>query len=112
MAHLPSCGAREDAAAGRAAWRIFRAAARVRTLLRGALHGAGGADALLVEGELITWVGRGEPPQRPDEEVVAGLGEGIAPRFIDPRSTATPALTRPPGPRPSRPVPEPLPPPA
>src|SRR2546430_16223099 len=83
MAHLPSCGAREDAAAGRAAWRIFRAAARVRTLLRGALHGAGGADALLVEGELITWVGRGEPPQRPDEEVVAGLGEGIGPRLID-----------------------------
>src|SRR2546430_5107932 len=82
MAHLPSCGAREDAAAGRAAWRIFRAAARVRTLLRGALHGAGGADALLVEGELITWVGRGEPPQRSDEEVVAGLGEGLAPRFL------------------------------
>jgi len=52
-------------------------------LLRGVLHGARGADAVLIEGELITWVGRGEPPQRPDEEVVAGLGEVIAPGFID-----------------------------
>jgi N-acetylglucosamine-6-phosphate deacetylase len=38
---------------------------------------------LLVEGEVITWVGRGRPPRRPDEEVVAGPGEIIAPGFID-----------------------------
>src|SRR5204863_214946 len=67
--------ARRRARAGR-----FRG---VKTLLRGVLHGARGADAVLIEGELITWVGRGEPPQRPDEEVVAGLGEVIAPGFID-----------------------------
>ena len=55
----------------------------MRTLLRGALHGAGGADSLLVEGEEITWVGTGRPPQMPDEEIVAAPGETIAPGFID-----------------------------
>jgi N-acetylglucosamine-6-phosphate deacetylase len=55
----------------------------MRTLLRGPLHGAGRADALLVEGEVITWVGSGEPPEAPDEELVAGAGEIIAPGFID-----------------------------
>ena len=55
----------------------------MRTLLRGPLHGAGAADAVLVEGEVITWVGQGRPPQRPDEEVIAGPGELIAPGFVD-----------------------------
>jgi len=55
----------------------------VRTLLRGSIHGAGSADAVLVDGEFITWVGTGTPPSRPDEEVVAGPGEIIAPGFID-----------------------------
>src|SRR5256712_3541126 len=55
----------------------------MRTLFRGALHGAGAADSVLVEGEVITWVGRGDPPSRPDEEVVAAPGEIIAPGFID-----------------------------
>jgi N-acetylglucosamine-6-phosphate deacetylase len=55
----------------------------VRTLLRGSLHGAGANDAVLIEGDVITWVGRGNPPQRPDEELVAGPGETIAPGFID-----------------------------
>jgi N-acetylglucosamine-6-phosphate deacetylase len=55
----------------------------VRVLLRGALHGANGADGVLVEGDTITWVGRGAPPERPDEEVVAAPGEIIAPGFID-----------------------------
>jgi len=55
----------------------------MRTLLRGPLHGAGASDAVLVEGEFITWVGQGRPPQPPDEEVTAGPGELIAPGFVD-----------------------------
>lgn len=55
----------------------------MRTLLRGKLHGAGGADSVLVEGEVITWVGAGRPPQRPDEEIAIAAGEIIAPGFID-----------------------------
>ena len=53
------------------------------TLLHGALHGAGAADSVLVEGERITWVGTGRPPHPADEEVVAAAGEVIAPGFID-----------------------------
>jgi N-acetylglucosamine-6-phosphate deacetylase len=55
----------------------------VKTLLRGALHGAGAADAVLVEGEMITWVGTGRPPQRPDDEIRIEPGETIVPGFID-----------------------------
>jgi len=55
----------------------------LRTLLRGPLLGAGAANSVLVEGEMITWVGSGPPPQRPDEELIAGPGEMIAPGFID-----------------------------
>jgi len=55
----------------------------MRTLLRGPIHGAGSADGVLVDGDVITWVGRGAPPSRPDEEVVAAPGEIIAPGFID-----------------------------
>src|SRR2546423_14586681 len=55
----------------------------MKTLLRGRLHGASEADAVLVDGDTIVWVGRGPPPQRPDEEVVAVPGELIAPGFID-----------------------------
>lgn len=55
----------------------------MRTLLRGRLQGLNGADALLVDGDAIAWVGTGEPPQKPDEELVAGDGEVIAPGFID-----------------------------
>ena len=55
----------------------------MRTLLRGAVHGAGGADAVLVDGEVITWVGTGRPPHEPDEEILAAPGETIAPGFID-----------------------------
>jgi len=55
----------------------------VRILLRGSVHGAEEADGVLVEGELITWVGRGKPPSRPDEEVIAPPGGMIAPGFID-----------------------------
>ena len=53
------------------------------TLFRGHVHGANGADGVLVEDGLITWVGTGSPPRRPDEEVVAADGEWIAPGFID-----------------------------
>src|SRR5205823_11827929 len=63
--------------------RARRSARAMRTLLRGPLHGAGASDAVLVEGEVITWVGQGRPPQRPDEEVIAGPGELIAPGFVD-----------------------------
>lgn len=55
----------------------------MKTLFRGTLHGVAGADGVLVEGETITWVGRGSPPERPDDEIVAGPGELIAPGFID-----------------------------
>jgi hypothetical protein len=47
----------------------------MKTLLRGQVHGASGADGVLVEGDLITWVGLGSPPQRPDEEISAPPGE-------------------------------------
>ncbi len=55
----------------------------MRTLLRGQLHGARDADALLVDGDTITWIGRGRPPERPDEEFVATEGEIVAPGFLD-----------------------------
>ncbi|HEY3085502.1 MAG TPA: N-acetylglucosamine-6-phosphate deacetylase [Candidatus Dormibacteraeota bacterium] len=55
----------------------------MRTLFRGPVHDAGENDGVLVEGEAITWVGRGNPPRRADEEVVAQPGEIIAPGFID-----------------------------
>src|SRR5256885_11064409 len=55
----------------------------MKTLLRGRLHGASEADAVLVDGDTIVWVGCGRPAQRPDEEVVAVPGELIAPGFID-----------------------------
>ena len=58
----------------------------MRILLRGLLQGAGGtggAAAVLVEGDTITWIGRGRPPERPDDEIVAAPGEFIAPGFID-----------------------------
>ncbi|HEV8253276.1 MAG TPA: N-acetylglucosamine-6-phosphate deacetylase [Vicinamibacteria bacterium] len=55
----------------------------MRTLFRGLLHGGGANDGLLVEGDVITWVGTGKPPRRPDEETVAQPGEIIAPGFID-----------------------------
>jgi N-acetylglucosamine-6-phosphate deacetylase len=53
------------------------------TLFRGPLHGNGDADAMLVDGDAITWIGRGRPPRSADEEIVAGPGELIAPGFID-----------------------------
>lgn len=55
----------------------------MKTLLRGRIVGVDSADALLVDGDQIEWVGRGAPPQRPDEEIVAGPGDVIAPGFID-----------------------------
>jgi N-acetylglucosamine-6-phosphate deacetylase len=55
----------------------------MRTLLRGRVHGRDSIHGVLVEGDAIVWVGRGKPPERPDEEIVAGQGETIAPGFID-----------------------------
>jgi N-acetylglucosamine-6-phosphate deacetylase len=57
---------------------------RVRsTLFRGSVHGYRGQLGVLVEGDVITWLGPGRPPRRPDEEIVAGPGELVAPGFID-----------------------------
>lgn len=55
----------------------------MKTLVRGSIHGVKGADGVLLDGETIAWVGRGQPPERPDDEIVAGPGEVIAPGFID-----------------------------
>lgn len=55
----------------------------MRTLLRGPLHGRNDADAVLVDGDTISWVGSGRPPQRPDDEILARRGEIIAPGYID-----------------------------
>ncbi len=55
----------------------------MKTLLRGRIFGAAGADSVLVEGDAITWVGGGTPPERPDDEIVAGPGEMVAPGLID-----------------------------
>ena len=55
----------------------------MKTLFRGALHGLKDADALLVDGDTIEWVGRGRPPEQPDEELIAATDEMIAPGFID-----------------------------
>src|SRR5438045_6946122 len=55
----------------------------MRTLLHGPVHGANGADGVLVEGDVITWVGHGRPPARPDDEILVPEGGVIAPGFID-----------------------------
>ena len=55
----------------------------MKTLLRGSIHGVADADAVLVDGDTIVWVGRGQPPQPADQEVVTKPGEVIAPGFID-----------------------------
>ena len=55
----------------------------MKTLFRGRVHGVAGADAVLVDGGVITWIGAGSPPERADDEVVAGPDEWIAPGFID-----------------------------
>jgi N-acetylglucosamine-6-phosphate deacetylase len=55
-----------------------------RILFRGRVHGlAGDSSSLLVEDGIVTWVGNGPPPRRPDETVVAGPAELIAPGFVD-----------------------------
>jgi N-acetylglucosamine-6-phosphate deacetylase len=55
-----------------------------RVVLRGELHGVdGGADAVLVEGGLIAWIGTGAAPGHVDEELVAEPGSVIAPGFVD-----------------------------
>ncbi|HET7338672.1 MAG TPA: N-acetylglucosamine-6-phosphate deacetylase [Candidatus Dormibacteraeota bacterium] len=51
--------------------------------MRGRRYGAESVEGILIDGDVITWVGRGRPPQRADEEIVAGPGETIAPGFID-----------------------------
>jgi N-acetylglucosamine-6-phosphate deacetylase len=56
----------------------------MRTLFRGRVHGVNaGADGVLVDDGLITWVGAGRPPSRADEEVAVDPGGLIAPGFID-----------------------------
>src|SRR5207253_1683591 len=61
-----------------------REAARVKTLIRGRVHGLKGeAAGVLVEGAVITWIGCGSAPEHPDEEVQLAAGELLAPGFID-----------------------------
>ncbi|HKW06206.1 MAG TPA: N-acetylglucosamine-6-phosphate deacetylase [Candidatus Dormibacteraeota bacterium] len=55
----------------------------MKILLRGRVHGRDAVHGVLVDGDSIVWVGRGKPPERPDEEVVARPDETIAPGFID-----------------------------
>jgi N-acetylglucosamine-6-phosphate deacetylase len=56
----------------------------MKTLLRGAVHGLRGeSNGVLIEAGVITWVGEGAPPERPDDQIVAAPGELIAPGFID-----------------------------
>ena len=56
----------------------------MRTLFRGPVHGvAGDSVSVLVEDGSIAWVGIGRAPRRPDEEVLAGPDELIAPGFVD-----------------------------
>jgi N-acetylglucosamine-6-phosphate deacetylase len=51
----------------------------MKTLLRGSIHGVKDADGVLVDGDTIAWIGRGQPPERPDEELIAEPGEVIVP---------------------------------
>jgi N-acetylglucosamine-6-phosphate deacetylase len=52
--------------------------------MRGAVHGLRGeSTGVLIEAGVVTWVGEGSPPERPDDQIVAGPGELIAPGFID-----------------------------
>src|SRR5258706_16481334 len=60
----------------------FQGAAPLKTLLRGSIHGVKDADSVLVDGDMITWVGRGQPPERPDDEVVPGPPGPNYPRFL------------------------------
>ncbi|HEV2218231.1 MAG TPA: N-acetylglucosamine-6-phosphate deacetylase [Candidatus Dormibacteraeota bacterium] len=55
----------------------------MKTLFRGAVHGVPAADGVLTDGAVIAWVGKGSPPERPDEEIVLDGGELLAPGFID-----------------------------
>jgi N-acetylglucosamine-6-phosphate deacetylase len=55
----------------------------MKTLLRGSVHGVKDADGVLVDGDTIAWIGRGQPPERPDEELIAEPGEVIVPGFVD-----------------------------
>jgi N-acetylglucosamine-6-phosphate deacetylase len=57
----------------------------LRTLFRGRVHGiAGEASAVLVDGAVISWVGRGDvESQFADEVIQLEPGELLAPGFID-----------------------------
>ena len=57
----------------------------MRTLIRGRVHGiAGEANAVLVDGAVISWVGRADAEaQAADEVIQLEPGEMLAPGFID-----------------------------
>jgi N-acetylglucosamine-6-phosphate deacetylase len=56
----------------------------MKTLVRGRVHGLGGESrAVLIDGAVISWIGHGSPPEHPDEEVVLGADELLAPGLID-----------------------------
>jgi N-acetylglucosamine-6-phosphate deacetylase len=54
------------------------------TLFRGRVHGVDGDDdGVLIEDGVITWIGAGDPPLRPNDQVYVEPGGLIAPGFID-----------------------------
>jgi N-acetylglucosamine-6-phosphate deacetylase len=56
----------------------------LKTLIRGRVHGVkGDSTGVLFDGAVISWVGQGAPPERPDEEVALGADELLAPGFVD-----------------------------
>jgi N-acetylglucosamine-6-phosphate deacetylase len=56
----------------------------MKTYLRGRVHGHRGTQTgVLIDGAVVSWIGRGAPPERPDEEVLLGADELLAPGFID-----------------------------
>ncbi len=56
----------------------------MKTLIRGRVHGLkGDSMGVLIDGAVISWVGHGAPPERPDEEVALAADELLAPGFVD-----------------------------
>jgi N-acetylglucosamine-6-phosphate deacetylase len=56
----------------------------VKTYFHGRVHGlSGDSTGVLVDGAVITWIGHGAPPERPNEEVRLAEGEILAPGFVD-----------------------------
>jgi len=56
----------------------------MKTYFHGRVHGhSGDATGVLVDGSIVSWIGRDRPPERADEEVRLAPDELLAPGFID-----------------------------